>query len=280
MRGLIRLIYRYHVLLLFILLQAVSFFFIFNYNRYHKVLFLNSADVVTGGLYKQRAQLARFITLGDVNDSLVEANQELRNRELKNYIKLGDDLLEVNDTLYKQRYEQRSARVINASINRQQNFITLNKGSELGIEKESAVVCENVLVGSVLDVSQHFAVVMPIINTRFKLSVQVRGELAQLSWNGSSPTHANVSEIPRHLTLQAGDSIFTSGFSKYYPNNILIGTVSEVTSGSEEVLQTALIDLAANYRSLSYVDVINNLMKDEQMELENRIEEDYGEDNP
>ena len=141
-------------------------------------------------------------------------------------------------------------------------------------------MCDNILVGSVLDVSKHFSVVMPIINTRFKLSVQVQGELAQLSWNGNSPTQANVSEIPRHLTLQPGDSIFTSGFSKYYPNNILIGTVVEVTSGSDEVLQTATIDLAANYRSLSYVDVINNLMKDEQIELEQKILDDYGADNP
>jgi rod shape-determining protein MreC len=280
MRGLIQLIYRYHAFLIFLLLQIVCFVFIFNFNRYHKVMFINSSGSMLGGLYEQRANLAEYIRLGDVNDSLAEANALMKNRDLKNYRVMGDDLLLYNDSLYKQFFEYKTARVINVSINRNTNFITLDKGSALGIAEDAGVISAGNLVGIVKEVSDHFAVVMPLINTTFRSTVKLgrTGDMGQYTWDAESVDQGQINEIPKHIQVNRGDSIFTTGFSNYFPENILIGTVAEVSSSPEDEFQRIQLNLATNFRALSHVDIVINLLKEEQMALENQVDQEHGQD--
>lgn len=280
MRGLIQLIYRYHAFLIFLILQIVCFVFIFNFNRYHKVMFINSSSSMLGGLYEQRSNLAEYIRLGDVNDSLSEANALMKNRDLQNYRMMGDDMLLFEDTIYKQIFEYKTAKVVNVSINRNTNFITLDKGAALGIAKDAGVVSGGNLVGIVKEVSDHFAVVMPLINTNFRSTVKLgrSGEMGQYTWDAESPVFGVVQEIPKHVKVNLGDSIFTTGFSNYFPENILIGTVDEVTSSPEDEFQRIRLSLATNFRALSHVDVVINLLREEQIELENKVDQLHGQD--
>lgn len=280
MRGLIQLIYRYHAFLIFLLLQIICFVFIFNFNRYHKVMFINSSSAMLGGLYEQRANLAEYIRLGDVNDSLAEANAIMKNHDLKNYRLMGDDLLLYNDSLYKQVFEYKTARVINVSINRNTNFITLDKGSALGIEEDAGVISAGNLVGIVKEVSEHFAVVMPLINTNFRSTVKLgrSGDMGQYTWDAESAEQGQVNEIPKHIRVNPGDSIFTTGFSNYFPENILIGTVAEASSFPEDEFQRIQLNLATNFRALSHADIVINLLKEEQMGLENQVDQEHGQD--
>ena len=280
MRGLIQLIYRYHAFLIFLILQIICFIFIFNFNRYHKVMFINSSSEILGGLYEQRSSLAEYIRLGDVNDSLAEANALMKNRDLKNFRQMGDDLLLFEDSLYKQVFEYNTARVINVSINRNTNFITLDKGSALGVIKDAGVISGGNLVGIVKEVSDHFAVVMPLINTNFRSTVKLgrSGDMGQYTWDAENANQGLVNEIPKHIKVAFNDSVFTTGFSYYFPENILIGTVAEVNSSPEDEFQSIRLNLATNFRTLSHVDIVINLLKGEQVALENQVDQDHGQD--
>jgi len=280
MRGLIQLIYRYHAFLIFLILQIICFIFIFNFNRYHKVMFINSSSEILGGLYEQRSSLAEYIRLGDVNDSLAEANALMKNRDLKNFRQMGDDLLLFEDSLYKQVFEYNTARVINVSINRNTNFITLDKGSALGVIKDAGVISGGNLVGIVKEVSDHFAVVMPLINTNFRSTVKLgrSGDMGQYTWDAENANQGLVNEIPKHIKVAFNDSVFTTGFSYYFPENILIGTVAEVNSSPEDEFQSIRLNLATNFRTLSHVDIVINLLKEEQVALENQVDQDHGQD--
>ena len=280
MRGLIQLIYRYHAFLIFLILQIICFIFIFNFNRYHKVMFINSSSEILGGLYKQRASLAEYISLVGVNDSLAEANALMKNRDLKNFRQMSDDLLLYEDSLYKQVFEFNTARVINVSINRNTNFITLDKGSALGVIKDAGVISGGNLVGIVKEVSDHFAVVMPLINTNFRSTVKLgrSGDMGQYTWDAENANQGLVNEIPKHIKVAFNDSVFTTGFSYYFPENILIGTVAEVNSSPEDEFQSIRLNLATNFRTLSHVDIVINLLKGEQVALENQVDQDHGQD--
>lgn len=280
MRGLIQLIFRYHAFFIFLILQIVCFIFIFNFNRYHKVMFLNSSSAMLGGLYEQRSNLAEYIRLGDVNDSLAEANALMKNRDLKNYRYLGDSLLVYNDSIYKQVFEYKTARVINVSINRNTNFITLDRGSSLGIIEDAGVISGGSLVGIVKEVSDHFAVVMPLINTNFRSTVKLgrSGDMGQYTWDAKNASQGIVSEIPKHVQVFKGDSIFTTGYSNYFPENILVGRVADVSSLPEDEFQSIRVDLATNFRTLSHVDIVINLLKEEQIALENQVDQEHGQD--
>jgi rod shape-determining protein MreC len=67
--------------------------------------------------------------------------------------------------------------------------------------------------------------------------------------------------------LHEGDSIITSGYSAIFPEGIPVGTIRsfEVEEGNFYTIQ---VELAVNYKTLSQVNVIRNLLREEQLELE------------
>lgn len=228
-----------------------------------------------GGMYAKRQGFSEYLKLREVNEELAAENALLKSRQLSSFTKLQDDLVIVNDTILKQRFEYISAKVINASLNAKSNFITINRGSEHGIGAEMGVICNNSIVGIVKDVSRHYSTVVPVINPGFQASVKLKksGEQGILMWSGSSVLEATVTDLPPHAKLTPGDTLVTTGYSAYFPAEVMIGTVlrSEIRSGDN--LNTATVHLSTNFYSVSYVEVIINKMKFEQKELEALMEE-------
>jgi rod shape-determining protein MreC len=280
MRGLIHLIYKYHLFLLFLSLQFICFLFIFNFNRFHKVIFINSTNSVIGSFYEKRSGAAEYLHLRELNDSLSRENSRLKAMLPDNFSPLNDGSILINDTVYKQRYSYLPAKVINSSANRLTNFITLDRGSILGVEGESGVVSGNAVVGVVKEVSPHFSVVMPIINTNFTLSVKLRSsqDFGQLTWDGEAVEFAQVDQLSKHLFVGKGDTLVTTGYSSYFPEGVIVGFVESVSNSDGSDFQSARIRLATSYKSLTYVQIVKHLMKLEQNDLEQLANDQYGED--
>ncbi|MFC2112015.1 rod shape-determining protein MreC [Bacteroidota bacterium] len=108
-----------------------------------------------------------------------------------------------------------------------------------------------------------------MINRDFRLSAKIRrnGYFGSLSWPGSGYDLAILEEIPFHVDLLHGDTIVTSGYSAIFPGDIVVGTVKEFEA-NEGNFYTIAVDIAVDYKNLSHVNVIRNLMREEQLELE------------
>ena len=78
------------------------------------------------------------------------------------------------------------AQVVNNSVAHLSNYITVNKGRKDGIAPDMGVVSERGVIGIVSTVSDHFSVIIPILNPKLKLSCKVLGSsyFGSLSWNG------------------------------------------------------------------------------------------------
>src|SRR6201995_3382450 len=143
MRNLLIFITKYNAFFLFLIFEISSLFIYIKYNSFQKATFISSTNKVTGGLYAQVDQLKDYIHLSEVNDSLARENARLR-AQLKTAFYI-DTLAkrQVTDTVYKQQYTYIVAKVINNSINRSNNYITIDRGSKQGINKGMGVICSS-----------------------------------------------------------------------------------------------------------------------------------------
>lgn len=270
MRGLVQLILRFQNFLLFLLLQGICFSLVFTFNNYHRSSFVNSTSDIIGTIYEKRQEISEYLALRQINEDLSTENAVLKSRQPESFLSLQDDHVIVNDTVKHQHFSYISAKVINMSLNSKANFMTINRGSEHGVKPEMGVTSNNNIVGVVKDVSKHFSSIVPIINPGFQASVKLKssGEQGILAWPGHSVREAEVMNIPPHAKIAAGDTIVTTGYSAYFPSDVMVGIVQSAEIRSGDNLYTAVIDLSTDYYKVAYVDVINNLMREEQKQLE------------
>jgi rod shape-determining protein MreC len=167
------------------------------------------------------------------------------------------------------------ARVINNSVNKEFNFITINKGSLHGVRTEMAVSSPEGVVGIVFSVSKHFSVILPVLNRNFRLSAKIKRNnyFGSLTWPGGSPEQAILTDIPYHVALNIGDTIVTSGYSAIFPEGLMVGTIAEY-SRQEGNFNTITARLSVDFRNLEYVYLIDNLLYQEQVNLENNPDND------
>ncbi|MFN6378786.1 MAG: rod shape-determining protein MreC [Flavobacteriales bacterium] len=269
MRNILNLIQRYYVFLLFLTLQGFALYVFFNNNNYAKAEFINHSRDWVGSIYSKRTQLKEYLMLGEINDRLSLENAILRSKLPENVMVVDTASFEMRDTLAFQRYVYRNAKVENITLNRERNYIMLNRGIIGGIEPEMGVISNGSIVGIVRSVSEHFSVVMPVLHSKFQGSVKMKGsgDFGLLVWPGGDPEIANVKEIPKHVKVEIGDTVVTTGYSSKFPANIMVGYVESLDDRAEENFHRISIRLSTDFRKLDYVQVIDDLLKDEEDQL-------------
>lgn len=273
MRSLLNFLLRIHFLLLFILIEVFSFTLLFNNNNFHKARFVNFTRQFAGNFYIKTTNLKQYLSLVEENKRLAEENNRLLNIIESTY--KSDEIFfrSVNDTILNQRYQYTSARIINNSINKKHNFLTLNKGSQQGLRPEMAVVSNGNIVGVIKGVSRNYATVISVLNLDLRISakVQKNGYFGSLNWKGEGYQTAILNEIPLHADIQRGDTIITSGFSTIFPEGILIGFIKDFEEKAGSFYEID-VELSTDFKRLNNVNVIGNLLQTERKELEKQAE--------
>jgi len=175
----------------------------------------------------------------------------------------------VIDTLQNQQYIYIAATVVNQTVNRQKNYITLNRGTRHGITAGMAVTGSGGIIGIVVGASPNYCVVMSALNLDFRLSARFRnnGYYGSLVWEGQNRELAALREVPHHVIVAEGDTVETSGFSAIFPAGLMVGTVASVNSETGDFLNIT-VKLSTDFNKLHNVYIIGNLLKEEQENLE------------
>lgn len=280
MRNLINFLIQYSVLILFLFLEIISFALVVNNREYQKSVFLSSSNSAVSSLYEMNNSVVEFFKLRDANDNLSEENTLLKNEvnKLKNQLSVLEP--EKEDSLHFQippemEYEFISAKVINNSTNKLQNYITLNKGLRDGIKVDMGVISDEGVVGIIKTVSDKFAVVIPILNDKIKINCKFTktNYSGPLQWDGLDYRYADLKDIARHVEFSLGDSLITSGFTNTFPEGIPVGIIEDFNIKQSEAYYNIKVKLAVNFRTLSHVKVINYKNYNEQRTLEKAAEE-------
>ena len=269
MKQIIKLILKYHFTIIFILLEIVSFSLIIRHNEYQRAIFSESASTLFGNVSSTITSIKDYFRLKEMNESLANENILLKNR-LEEYELLRDTIIHgtvVQDSI--PVYEYIGAKQVNATYNRTKNYITLNRGRKNGLQKEMAVCTPEGIVGLIQDLSDHFAVVIPLINVDSRISAKIKKNnyYGSLQWDGNDYAYSYLNDIPYHVEVNAGDTIVTSGLSKIFPEGIVVGYVESVDKETANFLKIK-VKLAVDFKRINHVYVILNNKKNEQTSLE------------
>jgi len=270
MRSLLRFLVRYNFPILFLVLELFALLLVVINNPIPHSRVFSGIQNVNGYIFEKSYGLRQFLDLKYENDRLARENSRLRALAVQIIDKEGvaDSYVYSNEGGV---YEFIPARVINNSVNRQSNYLTLDIGSLSGIQPDMAVVAPDGIVGVVRNVSAHYSTVIPIINNKLQVSVVLKNSnyFGSLVWDGKSYRNAIVNEIPVHIDLEKGDTLVTSGYSALFPPGEMVGTVEsfrETPGGSFRILN---INLSTDFKKLSRVYVIKSLGKEEREAIEN-----------
>lgn len=274
MRNLIDFITKYNHWFVFVILEVVSFVLLFRFNSYQGSVWFSSANVVAGKVYEVDAAVKNFFSLTKINEQLNMRNlyleQTVRKLAAQVQTQTGDStwLLRTQMQVLNE-YKLIPAKVITNSLDKRDNFITIDKGLADGVRKDMGVACGNGVVGVVYMVSEHYAVVIPLLNSKSNVSVTIRkrGYYGYLHWTGGAADLAYVDDIPRHAHFRLGDLVETSGYSSIFPPGIIVGQILHVYNSSDGLSYRVQVRLTTDFGNLRDVCVIDNSVMKERIEL-------------
>lgn len=276
MNNLLKLLQRYKTFLVFVLFQGVCFALIINQNNFHKTSVVNSANSITGSVYSTLDNFTAYLSLKKENEKLNAENAHLK-MLLKGYqISEYNSFSIVNDSIRKLQYKIVSGKIINTFTKSESNYLTMNLGTINGVEPQMGVMNSSGIVGFVKDVSTHYATVVPIIHKKFLMSVahQPSGASGLLQWTSDNSTQtATVINLPKYISLNAGDTIVSKGNDGIFLPNEPVGMVETVFIEDGSNYNSAIIKLSVDFSSVNSIHVVKNLLREEQKSLETKIEE-------
>jgi len=274
MRNLIDFITKYNHWLVFVILEVISLTLLFRFNSYQGSVFFSTANAVTGKVYEWDAAVKNFFSLTKINQQLNVRNLYLEQTVRKLTAQAGKTKAD-SSRLYRAQMEILNefklipAKVITNSVDKKDNFITLDKGLADGVRKDMGVACGNGVVGVVYMVSNHYSVVIPVLNSKSNISVTIRkrGYYGYLRWTGGAADLAYVDDIPRHAKFRLGDIVETSGYSSIFPPGIIVGQILHVYNSSDGLSYKMQVRLTTDFGNLRDVCVIDNTAMKERIEL-------------
>jgi len=280
MRNIFIFIRIYFTFIFFLLLMGVSFYMIFSYNHYHHAVYSATANEITGSIDEKFNTVQYYFQLKKTNDSLVKANEALYNKLRQDYEipdtvnRIAIDTLLVDSVQTKRKYLYMQAKVISNSVNQPNNYIELHRGKLQGVAPDMGVIdINNALVGTVVDVSNNYAVVMSLLHEQSNTSARLKtgGETGTVVYDSKTPGILYVKDISKSAKITSGDTVVTSGFSDKFPGGLLIGFVKDIINDKSSSTYTIRLKPAVNFENLQYSFIINNLQKDEPEQLLKKV---------
>lgn len=270
MRNLIRFINRYSFFFLFLLFEVFAFSLLINNNRFQQSAFLNTINTLSGKTYQTISNWQEYIHLREDNQALSVALMESKNSN-KNQLHtvFGNQIL-IEDTLYQQQFKLIQAKVINNSVHRQNNIISIDKGSLNGIKEGMGIIGPQGVVGIIKNVSEHFSTAISVLHRNAKISAKLKEQnyFGSLQWDGKDPKIGLLLDIPNHVQIAEGDTITTSGYSATFPPSIAVGVVNSFKVEEGENFYSIQMSFINDFQNLNHVFVVKNEFRDEIESLE------------
>jgi rod shape-determining protein MreC len=273
MERLLGFIYKYRAFFTFIILEFLCAWLIVENNQYQSTKYFNSSNRLVANIKGFSQGLRDYFSLRDINTGLAEENSRLRKKlDERDFVLYYMKLNQSKDTLLAKRFDYVSAKVVNNSTRNYKNFITIDRGTDSGLQPGMAVISNNHVVGKVKSVSEHFSVLISLLNVDNQVSVMNKrtGHFGTVQWNGVDPLSIDLKYIPRHAIPSVGDSVVTSGYNTIFPQGVFVGRIKEFNLNEHDPFFEIKVELGTDFTKLAFVEVIKSHLKDEREALEKK----------
>lgn len=283
MRKLIEFIRSVYVAVLFVVLEALAVSYYAHSTHYTQARLLARSNQLAGGVHGLMAGVHRYFTLGSENRVLLDRVAQLEER-LARYEEVvaasrldscpaGDRRVEIplRRRLGGGQLDQPAAEPHHA-----QPRPAGRRTAEMALLSPAGA-----MVGYVVDCSDRYAVAMSVLNTSFRASGRLAGSdyFGSIYWDGVDPHVVVLGELSKYADPQPGDEVVTTGFSQYFPEDVLIGEVESAELNETRTAYTVRVRLAAEMSRLTDVVLVGNrdlyeireLQQSEQIEQHTRL---------
>lgn len=269
MESLLAFFKRYNYVFVFIALEIIAIVFITQNSNYQSSKIVHFGNSIAGRCYGLASTMGDYFGLRHENELLAEENARLRAQMEESYINYNLEEFVKEDTVYKLRYSYTEAQVVKNSWNQRNNYIMINKGRRQGIKVDQAVISPQGIVGVVVNTTDNFSTVMPVLHSNSRNSVKIRriNTNGSLVWNGGDFRYATLIDIPTTYKLYANDTITTSGMANDFPEGVMVGFVEKAMTERGSGFYTIKVRLATEFTKLDHVYIIDNRFKAEQDSL-------------
>ena len=261
MRNLIQFLLRSSNFLIFLILEVVAFILICTCNEYHHSAVLSGANRIAAGTNNLKTSIEEYFNLRLENTILAEENARLKSELM--LLANDRELVQERDSQYVYSHldwDYIPAKVIEISTHKQHNYLTINKGARDGVSVDMGVIGADGVVGIVSAVGEKYALVVPMIHPKISISSRLKSnsQLGGTSWDGRDYRYVNMIEISRHVDVEAGDTVVTSGLTDVFPEGIMVGVITETELGKGDNYHHTTVKLSTDYKALKYVQVLSN----------------------
>ena len=266
MKNLLEFLSRHYHWLIFVFLEAVSLTLLFSYNSYHNSVWFSSANTLAGRFYQWTSAVESYFSLTKVNEDLTLRNYYLE-RQVNQLRRLYGEATQEKDPQEQKgldslsRYQLIPAKVVSNELGKRDNLMTIDKGKDNGVEVGMGVACGRGVVGVTYLVSDHYSVVIPVLNTyasRISCAIRGYGYFGVLRWYGEDAGYAYVEDIPRHARFKRGDWVETNGYSSIFPPGVLVGQIVEVYNARDGLSYKLKVRLSTDFGNVRDVVVISD----------------------
>ncbi len=270
---------RYGTFFLFLILEGTALYMVGRYNKKQNEIYQSSANLLTGVVYENFSTVRQYFSMRGVADSLARENADLKTQleaskyitsELRGTVRFPLDTSTMRpDTSQTKDVEQlftyQAAEVVSNSISRNENYLTINRGSIHGIKRGMGVIAPDGIVGIVQNVEPHFSQVASILNRRIKISAMIKRNryFGSMMWHSGNPRIMTLEDIPKHAEVMKGDTIITTGFGDVFPGELRIGRVVDFRVENGNNSYTIDVELWNDIITAHYVYIVENLMVEE-----------------
>ena len=279
MNNLLQFLYKHLHWIVFVALEIVCCVLLFSYNSFQGSVYLSTANRAAARLVASKDKVTSYFGLTEKNRALVEQNAQLQQRilELEALTSLHqvDSLTQSENVqrVHRTGYHIISAQVVDNSINKADNFLTIDKGSADGVEPDMGVMSVNGIVGVVYKCSEHYSLVMPLLNSKSSVSCKVLDSnyFGYLRWEGGDARYAMLYDLPRYAAVKKGDTIVTSGSSSFFPSGLPVGTVEELYPSTDGLYVTLKVKLSTSFARLEHTFVMGKMDAEELVALQESL---------
>ncbi len=151
--------------------------------------------------------------------------------------------------------------------------IKLDIGRSEGLQSRMTVVNHRGLIGQVTRLSEHWSDVMLVTDPRSRVSARIDRSGKTGMVFGSLSGELVMRHIPQNQedaepNVQVGDIVETSGMSRRFPAQIIIGQVMEVRQNDVAKWQEALVRPTVDFGALEVAMIIRDWVPDPDSELD------------
>ncbi|MBN9311695.1 MAG: rod shape-determining protein MreC [Chryseobacterium sp. 39-10] len=276
MGFLLRLFSKNGLFVFFIFLQLSALVLIFSRNSMQQSWLASQTAALNSWVSGYIDEGASYLKLKQINDELVAQNKALMVQVYGKGANQAPDFRKVHDTIGGgQIYTFVDGEIVFNNINRKDNYFTINRGKRDGVYPKMGVMAPNGIAGIVINTTNSYALVQSILSMdKIKINAALKksGYFGTLTWKGDDSRVMHLSDIPKYVPLQVGDTVVTDGKSAIFPRGVMIGKVAGYQVDSKTGFWDISVELSEKMGTLNKIYVVKNLKKAEVDKIQDTLQ--------